>query len=145
MMLIHVNLVWLSLSTIRKKKKNSLQSSVIVKARDGGTVEEQGLEVAAAHLVPPLHPLPVPPSAPPTASVTFALCSSCRVFWKGHLQLLAASWHRGEWAMWREAAATGLKGPPARFLSTYCFIPFLVWLLLLQRVDICTLVVSRWS
>lgn len=75
--------------------------------RNGSEAEKQGPEVAAAHLLLP--PPPVPPSAPPTASVTFALCSSCRVLWKGHLQLLAALWQRGERAMWWEAAATGRK------------------------------------
>lgn len=67
-----------------KTKQNTASGvcSVIVKARNGGTVEKQGPEVAAAHLVPPPPPPPppVPPCAPPTASVTFALCSSCRVF-----------------------------------------------------------------
>lgn len=64
------------------KEKNTASGvcSVIVKARNGGTVEKQGPEVAAAHLVPPPPPPPVPPCAPPTALVTFALCSSCRVF-----------------------------------------------------------------
>lgn len=44
-------------------------------------VEEQ-LAGAAAHHVrpPPKKKNPVPLCAPPTASVTFALCSSCRVF-----------------------------------------------------------------
>lgn len=120
---------------------------------------KQSLWAAAARACTPPQPPPhitstlspsttlpvVPPCAPPTAWVTFALCSSCRVFWKGHLQLLAAFWHRGEWAMWREAAATGQKGPLARFLSTYRFFPFLVRLQLLERGDICTLVVSRWA
>lgn len=70
-------------SGIKKKQPLSGVCSLIVKARNGGTVEEQGPEVAAAHLLPPPPPPllpPVPPCAPPTASVTFALCSSCRVF-----------------------------------------------------------------
>lgn len=75
--------------------------------RNGSTAEKQGPEVAAARLLLP--PPPVPPSAPPTASVTFALCSSCRVLWKGHLQLLAALKQRREHAMWWESAATGRK------------------------------------
>lgn len=105
---------------------------------------EEQLAGAAAHHVPPqkkkilsLSVLPQQfrsplPCVPAVVRFERAICSSSQRFW-----------HRGEWAMWREVAATGQKGPLARFLSTYRFIPFLVHLLLVQQEDICTEVISR--